>query len=149
MDIGHTMVTQNVYISVQIGSLSRYISHGKIHEINTWQCHIQTGCVYVTPLCYKQGYLPCIVITFQGAVSVNMTDCSTEWWTIVPCYLSIAEWSVMLIEGPPDNHKAKQGESQQSRMKTKSSILREPGLDCVWLWNSMSFQDFHDCSNPA
>ena len=65
MDIGHTMVTQNVYISVQIGSLSRYISHGKIHEINTWQCHIQTGCVYVTPLCYKQGYLPCIVITFQ------------------------------------------------------------------------------------
>ena len=29
----------------------------------------------------------------QGAVSISTTDCLTGRWTILPCYLSIAEWS--------------------------------------------------------
>ena len=54
------------------------------------------------------GYVgPVLIVAFQGPVSISTTDCPTEQRTIVPCCLSIAEWSVgwsvVLIQTGPSS----------------------------------------------
>ena len=39
---GHWRVTRPAYLAPSPGTL--YIPHGKIHEINTWECHAQGNC---------------------------------------------------------------------------------------------------------
>ena len=47
------------------------------------------------------GRPSCLLKHPPGPVSISTTDCPTGRRIIVPCYLSIAEWSDVLIETPP------------------------------------------------